>query len=166
MEVRGRDRAFTEFAAAVTPRLLRSAMLMCGHRQLAEDLVQTTLTQLYVAWRRVERSQSPEAYARTALLRAFLSHKRVRRNSEIPAEGLGADAASEHDPAAGVIVAEALSVLSPVDRAIVVLRYYEDRTVSETAAALGLSESAVRTRASRATAVLRAELTNNPEAQP
>ena len=83
------DAAFTEFAAAVTPRLFRSALLMCGDWHLAEDLVQTTLGKLYVAWPKVERADSAEAYARGTLTKTFLSHKRIRRNAELPQVDLG-----------------------------------------------------------------------------
>ena len=78
------DSAYTEFASAVAPRLFRSALLMCGDWHLAEDLVQTTLGKLYVAWRKVQRADSAEAYARGTLTKTFLSHRRVRRNAELP----------------------------------------------------------------------------------
>ncbi|MGH3448264.1 MAG: SigE family RNA polymerase sigma factor [Nocardioidaceae bacterium] len=158
-----RDAAFTEFAAAVAPRLFRSAVLMSGDWHLAQDLVQTTLSQLYVRWGKITRADSPEAYAHGALVKAYLSHKRVRRNSELPSSELGDRATPQHDPAARVIVAEALRILSPLDRAIVVLRYWDDRTVVETALEVGLSSGAVRTRASRALAVLRSELADAKE---
>ncbi len=132
---------------------------MCGDWHLAEDLVQTTLAKLYTHWSKVERSTTPEAYAQRALTNAFLSHKRVRRNSELPSIDLGGD----HYSAAGSVddrleLFEALRTLDALDRAVVVLRYWEDRSVAETAAEVGLSDGAVRTRASRALALLRTEL--------
>jgi len=133
---RDAEREFTEFASVVTPRLFRSALLLCGDWQLAEDLVQTSLAKLYVAWGRVRKADSREAYAHGTLTKTFLSHKRVRRNAS----------------------------LDKADRAVVVLRYWEDRSVAETARQLGLSESAVRTRASRAMPKLRAALTPAEEA--
>lgn len=151
-------RAFTEFASALTPRLFRKALLMCGDWHLAEDLVQTTLAKLYVHWSKVERSQTPEAYAQRALTNAFLSHKRVRRNSEVPSIDLGDTPAAAGSVDDRLEVFEALRTLDALDRAIVVLRYWEDRSVAETAIEVGLSEGAVRTRASRALALLRAEL--------
>ncbi|MBA3232893.1 MAG: SigE family RNA polymerase sigma factor [Propionibacteriales bacterium] len=162
-----RDDDYTAFATAVTPRLFRTALLMCGDWHLAEDLVQTTLAKLYVAWAKVERSDSSEAYARGTLTKTFLSHKRVRRNSETPTVDAGqlSDATS---PAAAtadrLALFDALRKLDVVDRAVVVLRYWEDRSVSQTAAEVGLSEGAVRTRASRALARLRLDLTDSSAA--
>jgi RNA polymerase sigma-70 factor (sigma-E family) len=159
----GREAAFTEFAAAVAPRLFRSALLMCGDWHLAEDLVQTTLGKLYVAWPRVERAQAPEAYARGTLTKTFLSHKRLRRNSETPTVdvGSGRPDGPGTDDWARVELFAALRGLDPLDRAIVVLRYWEDRSVSETARDVRMSEGAVRTRASRALARLRTELSGD-----
>jgi RNA polymerase sigma-70 factor (sigma-E family) len=161
---RGRDdAAFTEFASVATPRLFRSAVLLCGDYHLAEDLVQTTLAKLYVAWPSVERAQSADAYARGALTKTFLSHKRVRRNAEQPRLDLG-DGASPvaSDVSTRIELFDALARLEPLDRAIVVLRYWNDRSVEETATAVGLSAGAVRTRASRALARLRESLADEP----
>jgi RNA polymerase sigma-70 factor (sigma-E family) len=152
------DDSFSEFAVAVTPKLFRSALLMCGDWHLAEDLVQITLGKLYVAWPKVERADSTQAYAHGALTKTFLSHKRTRRNGELPTVDLGLDVAREPDYSTRVELMEALRRLEPTDRAIVVLRYWEDRSVGETAQHVGLSAGAVRTRASRALAGLRAEL--------
>lgn len=149
--------AYTEFATVLTPRLFRTALLMCGDWHLAEDLVQTTLGKLYVAWRKVENADSAEAYARGTLTKTFLSHRRVRRNSELPSIDLGVDEAAPTPPDR-LELFEALRTLDPTDRAVVVLRYWNDRTVAETAAEVGLSEGAVRNRASRALARLRTEL--------
>lgn len=149
--------AFTEFASVLTPRLFRTALLMCGDWHLAEDLVQTTLGKLFVAWRKVERADSPEAYARGTLTKTFLSHKRVRRNAELPSVDLGLDRPAP-EAADRMELFEAQRTLPALDRAVVVLRYWNDRTVAETAIEVGLSESAVRTRASRALGRLRVEL--------
>jgi RNA polymerase sigma-70 factor (sigma-E family) len=155
-----RDEAFTSFAAAVAPRLFRSALLMCGDWHLAEDLVQTTLGKLYVAWARVERADSAIAYARGTLTKTFLSHKRVRRNDETPTMDLGDHLGEASDASTRMELFAALRTLEPLDRAVVVLRYWEDRSVAETARDVRLSEGAVRTRASRALARLRTELSD------
>ncbi len=152
---------FTAFATAMTPRLFRTALLMCGDWHLAEDLVQTTLAKLFVKWSKVERADVPEAYARGVLTKTFLSHKRVRRNAELPSIDLGHDRAAPQSPDR-LELFDALLTLEPLDRAVVVLRYWEDRSVGQTAAEVGLSEGAVRTRASRALARLRTELTDPP----
>jgi RNA polymerase sigma-70 factor (sigma-E family) len=163
---RGRhDVAFTEFASVATPRLFRSAVLLCGDYHLAEDLVQTTLAKLYVAWPSVERADSADAYARGALTKTFLSHKRVRRNAEQPRLDLGerADGAlAAGDVSTRIELFDALARLDPLDRAIVVLRYWNDRSVEETATSVGLSAGAVRARASRALARLRVSLADEP----
>ncbi len=162
---RDAEREFTEFASVVTPRLFRSALLLCGDWQLAEDLVQTSLAKLYVAWGRVRKADSREAYAHGTLTKTFLSHKRVRRNAETPTDRVADHAGrSESDPDARLDLLQALALLDKADRAVVVLRYWEDRSVAETARQLGLSESAVRTRASRAMPKLRAALTPAEEA--
>jgi RNA polymerase sigma-70 factor (sigma-E family) len=164
---RGRDdAAFTEFASAATPRLFRAAVLMCGDYHLAEDLVQTTLSKLYVAWPSVERAQSADAYARGALTKTYLSHRRVRRNTEQPRLDLG-DVAPVvgADPSTRVELFDALARLEPLDRAIVVLRYWTDRSVEETASAVGMNAGAVRARASRALARLREALADEPTDQ-
>ena len=157
------DAAFTEFASVAAPRLFRSAVLMCGDYHLAEDLVQTTLAKLYVAWPSVERADSADAYARGTLTKTFLSHKRVRRNAEQPRLDLG-DAATESGPEVSTRIElfDALARLDPLDRAIVVLRYWNDRSVEETATAVGLSSGAVRARASRALSRLRESLADEP----
>jgi RNA polymerase sigma-70 factor (sigma-E family) len=161
---RGRDdAAFTEFASVAAPRLFRSAVLMCGDYHLAEDLVQTTLAKLYVAWPSVERAQSADAYARGALTKTFLSHRRVRRNAEQPRSDLGDAAASTgSDASTRIELFDAMARLDPLDRAIVVLRYWSDRSAEETAVVVGLSAGAVRTRASRALSRLRDSLADEP----
>jgi RNA polymerase sigma factor (sigma-70 family) len=120
--------------------------------------VQTTLGKLYVAWPRVQKADSQEAYARGALTKTFLSHVRARRNSEQPAPDLGVDIAASADVTSRVELFDALRTLDPLDRAIVVLRYWNDRSVDETATEVAISPAAVRTRASRALAKLRTQL--------
>lgn len=156
-----RDTAFSEFAAAVAPRLFRSALLLCGDWHLAEDLVQTTLGKLYVAWPKVERADAPEAYARGTLTKTFLSHKRIRRNAETPMRDVGEANDSMPDDSLKQELFAALRTLEPLDRAVVVLRYWEDHSVAQTAQLVRLSEGAVRTRASRALVRLRAAMADD-----
>lgn len=158
---------FTDFAAVMAPRLLRSAVLLCGDRHLAEDLVQTTLAKLFVAWSKVRRADSPEAYAHGTLTKTFLSHRRLRRSSERPTDAGEHQTARDPDHAgatdARVDLLTALAALEPTDRAVLVLRYWEDRSVAETAHALGMTEVNVRTRAARAAKRLRTALTESKE---
>jgi RNA polymerase sigma-70 factor (sigma-E family) len=156
-----REVAFNEFAGAMTPKLFRSALLMCGDWHLAEDLVQTTLGKLYVSWAKVERADSPQAYARGTLTKTFLSHKRVRRNDETPTVDLGDHAGTVVDASTRLELFAALRTLEPLDRAVVVLRYWEDRSVAETAREVRLSDSAVSKRATKALGRLRTLLSDD-----
>lgn len=152
--------SFEEFVQATGHRMHRAALLLCGgDHHLAEDLTQATYTKVFTAWRRVRTADDPVAYARTVLARTYLSHRRLGRNREDPTEVLpdardstGGDAALRHD------LLEALSLLKPQERVVLVLRYWEDRSVAETADALGISEAAVRQRARRALEALRQRL--------
>ncbi|MFC7501797.1 SigE family RNA polymerase sigma factor [Nocardioides sp. CPCC 206347] len=155
---------FTAFVRDTGTQLHHAAMLLTGDHHLAEDLTQATYAKVFVHWRRVATADSPLAYARTTLLNTFLSHRRLRRNSERPTDLTpGADdgisaartAVVDADPGTRVDLLAALGDLPPLDRAIIVLRYWEDRSVAETATDLGLSETVIRTRARRALQRLR-----------
>jgi len=155
---------FASFVHATGTQLYRTALLLTGDHHLAEDLTQTTYAKVFGSWRRVHRAENPVGYARTILLNTFLSHRRLRRSGEQP--GRTADvtetladsadgATSDADPSTRVDLLAALARLSPTDRAVLVARYWEDRSITETAADLGLSETAVRTRSKRALERLR-----------
>jgi RNA polymerase sigma-70 factor (sigma-E family) len=152
----GRQAAeFTAFVRETGTQLHHAAMLLTGDHHLAEDLTQATYAKVFVHWRRVQAADSPLAYARTTLLNTFLSHRRLRRSTEQPAELTPVDTGHEPDPGTRLDLLAALGTLPPLDRAIVVLRYWEDRSVAETATDLGLAETVVRTRARRALQRLR-----------
>ncbi|MDT9682096.1 SigE family RNA polymerase sigma factor [Streptomyces sp. TRM76323] len=150
---------FMEFAAGRTGHLIRSACLLTsGDVHLAEDLVQETLRRLYVAWgRRLgRRIDNPAAYAQTVLVRVFLTHRGRRSSDEVVLPELpDGTAAQDGDPDTRLALLHALAQLPPKDRAVVVLRYWEDRSVEETAHAMNTSPAAVRTRSTRALARLR-----------
>ncbi|MFF8610261.1 SigE family RNA polymerase sigma factor [Streptomyces sp. NPDC015346] len=151
---------FLEFASARTGHLFRSACLLTsGDTHLAEDLTQETLGRMYALWGRMSRVENPAGYAQTVLVRTFLSHKRRRSATERPLGELP-DRAPERgdDPALRIALLDALAALAPKDRAVVVLRYWEDRSVEETADALQVSSAAVRTRSTRALGKLRERL--------
>lgn len=152
--------AYLEFAAARAGNLFRSACLLAGgDTHLAEDLVQETLGRMYVVWGRMTRVGNPAAYAQTVLVRAFLTHQRRRSSKETPSAELPDRAAGPGDDTTlRLTLLAALSRLSPKDRAVLVLRYWEDRSIEETAAALDATPGAVRTRSTRALGRLRAEL--------
>ena len=146
------------FMQAVTPRLFRAAFLVCGDWHLAEDLVQTALGKVFVSWGKVRKADSPQAYARTILMRTYLSYVRLHRTYEKPVDHLPEHSVPSQDPALRVALVQALAQLAPRDRAVVVLRYWEDRSVAQTAAELGLSAGNVRIRSMRALSQLRASL--------
>jgi RNA polymerase sigma-70 factor (sigma-E family) len=155
---------FTEFVHANGARLHRTAVFLTGgDEHLAEDLLQTTYARLFASWRRVCRAGNPVGYARTTLTNVFLSHRRVRRNTEVPTLALPEEPSYDAGPEGRLELAAALGRLAPTDRAVVVLRYWEDRSVAETATELGLTELAVRSRASRALARLRPHITPTKE---
>lgn len=156
---------FEAFAVARTPALYRSAWLLCGDPHQAEDLVQETLAKVYARWHRPlgGRIETPAAYAHTTLVRTFLSYRRKRSSRELPTadptepvESAGGVRADEHDRTEmRLVLLAALARLSAADRAVVVLRHLEDLSVAETAARLGCSPGAVRTRSMRALTRLR-----------
>ncbi|MFE9253194.1 SigE family RNA polymerase sigma factor [Streptomyces sp. NPDC007088] len=156
-----RAEEFREFAVGRAGQLFRSASLLTGgDAHLAEDLVQETLARMYLVWGRMHRIDNPAAYAQTVLVRTFLAHRRKFSSRERPVDTVS-DAESPQragDPALRVALLDALSRLAPRDRAVVVLRYWEDRSIAETAAVLHVSSAAVRTRANRALARLREQL--------
>ncbi|GAA0615812.1 SigE family RNA polymerase sigma factor [Streptomyces crystallinus] len=155
-----RTEEFLEFASGRANHLFRSACLLTsGDTHLAEDLVQETLGRMYALWGRVSRIDNPAAYAQTILVRTFLTHRRRRSADERPLGELPDHAVTTAgDPALRLALLDALARLAPKDRAVVVLRYWEDRSVEETAEAMRVSSAAVRTRSVRALAKLREQL--------
>ena len=148
------DEEFSDFVAARADHLYRQAWLLTGSRQAAEDLVQTALTKAYAAWTRVRRADDPVAYVHGVLMKSFLSDRRRRWSRELPVAEPHTDAFAVADPADAQVerlaLVAALGGLSRTDRAVVVLRYWDDRSVAETAATLGLSDAAVKNRSLRA----------------
>jgi RNA polymerase sigma-70 factor (sigma-E family) len=149
---------FSAFARSRWPGLVRLAFGLVGDRWLAEDIAQTALARAYVAWRRVSRADDPDAYLRRILVNA--SNRRFRRRRvteqpgdlpEVAVEG-PADLVGERSA-----LLAALRQLPPRQRAVVVLRYWDDLTDAQIAAALGCSPGTVRSQLSRALARLRAD---------
>ena len=151
---------FRQFAASRQKQLLRSAYLLCGDWHGAEDLVQTALGQLYRSWRRVKRVEHPDAYAKQVLYRCHLSAKRKKQFATVPIESVSEPATPGDgfgDGSTGVLL-EALAGLPDRARAVVVLRFWEDYSVAQTAAALGISQGTVKSQTSRALALLRTRI--------
>ena len=147
---------FEEFVHATADRLHRSALLLCGEHHLAEDLTQTTYAKVFANWSKVSSADSPLAYTRTVLTRTFLSHRRLKRSGEQPVDVLtDRPATAGPDVELRVDLLAALRQLRPGDRAVLVLRYWEDLSVADAAHVLGIRETACRNRAARALARLR-----------
>ena len=160
---------FEEFVASRGPALSRLAWLLTHDRHATEDLLQSAFVDLYRHWGRVAASDAPEAYARRVLLNRFLTDQRRRSSTERPREerDLEAMARAVPDPAEELGTRDELrrlvQALPPRRRAVLVLRYYEDRTDEQIAHLLGVSASTVRATASRAIATLRTALRPEPE---
>jgi RNA polymerase sigma-70 factor (sigma-E family) len=147
---------FEAFAAEVAAPLFRTALLLCADWHLAEDLVQETLARIYRIW--PVALDHPLAYARRAVARTFLSHRRRRSTGERPADDLPDLGTAEPDGALRRTLLDALQTLPERDRAVLVLRYLADRSVADVATDLGMSPGAVRVAALRALARLRTAL--------
>jgi RNA polymerase sigma-70 factor (sigma-E family) len=151
---------FAEFVAARSPALLRAAWLLTGDAGRAEDLLQTALARSWPHWDRIARGASPEAYVRRVLYTTYSSWWQRRWRGELPSAAPPERASGEDvagDSAGRDGVRRALARLTGRQRAVVVLRYVEDRTVTETAELLGCSEGTVKTLAFRALRTLRAD---------
>ncbi|WP_182526472.1 SigE family RNA polymerase sigma factor [Nocardioides dongkuii] len=148
------DRAgFEEFVTARRSALLRTAYLLTGQHADAEDLVQVTLVKAVPRWRRI--ADDPEPYVRRILVNENVSRWRSRRWREQSAAVLPEQAASGPDLDQREALRAALQQLSPRQRAVVVLRYYDDLTERETAEALGIGIGTVKSHARDALARLR-----------
>jgi RNA polymerase sigma-70 factor (sigma-E family) len=149
---------FDAFVAARSPALLRTAWLLTGDWASAQDLVQSALAKTWPKWERIQRRDQPEVYVRRVLVTTYATWWRRRWRGEVPHGVLpDSQAAPDQFEAADrrVVVAQALGTLSRGQRAVVVLRYFDDLTESETAAVLGCSVGTVKSQHARALAQLR-----------
>jgi RNA polymerase sigma-70 factor (sigma-E family) len=149
---------FAEFAEGAAPRLRRTAFLLCGDWHTAEDLVQSALAKVFVAWRRIQRRDAAHAYATRTLMNCYLADRRLKRPVEILTDRLPESAFSESAPETRMVVLAALATLPPKARAVVVLRYWADLSIEDVASLLGCSPGNVRSQSTRALAKLRVEL--------
>lgn len=146
---------FDEYVVARSPALWRSAWLLTGDRHKAEDLVQTALIKCWGRWDRIA-PDAIEAYVRRTMVTTYTDWWRRRWNGEIPTDEL-VDATPAPAPDLGVRrdVLTALATLPRGQRAVVVLRYFDDLTEAQTATALGISVGTVKSQTSRALRALR-----------
>jgi RNA polymerase sigma-70 factor (sigma-E family) len=146
---------FAEFVHSVWPSLYRTAYLLIGEHSEAEDLVQTALAKTYAAWGRVRTLEAAPAYSRAVLVNTATSWFRRRSwRNERPTELLP-ESSYEVDPSQRPSLSAVLSQLPPRQRAVVVLRFYNDLSVSETADLLGCAEGTVKSQTSAALTRLR-----------
>jgi RNA polymerase sigma-70 factor (sigma-E family) len=146
--------SFVDFVRERSPELLRSAWLLTGDWHAAHDLVQTALEKSWPRWGR--RIEHPEAYVRRVLLTTYLSWRRRRWTGEVPTDELPerATGGEQHDLRLALL--SVLGQLTPRQRAVIVLRYFDDLSEVETAEVLGCSVGSVKSHASRGLQQLRA----------
>jgi RNA polymerase sigma-70 factor (sigma-E family) len=157
------EESFRRFAVEHAARLRRSAYLFCGDWHLAEDLMQSTLMKIYRSWSRVQKDDSLVNYARTVLLRTWLDEKRRPwRRSEQSAADVPESLDEARGPAdsperlwARDLVHQGLLRLPPRQRAVLVLRYFDDLSVAEAADVMGCSEGTVKSQTARGLDTLR-----------
>ncbi|MBL7257873.1 SigE family RNA polymerase sigma factor [Paractinoplanes lichenicola] len=148
------DEQFVEFANAHAERLRTTAFMLCRDWHLAQDLTQNALTKLFLSWRRAAQSDNLMAYAQKILLRVFLDHRRRRSSSESATEVL-LEPAYRESHELRLTMMDALGCLPERDRAIVILRYFEDYSVDRVADVLELPVSVVKSQTRRSLAKLR-----------
>jgi len=150
---------FEAFVASRSAALRRTAYLICGDWHGAQDIVQNALTKLYLVWRRVEKRDSIDAYARQIVVRCALDEKRRGWRRERPVATLpervdqGSSGSDDRDR-----LLAALAVVPQQQRAALVLRFWEDLSIAETARILGISEGSVKSATSRGMDNLRRSL--------
>lgn len=152
-----RDEEFSGFARDRQQRMYRQAYLLCGETEQARDLVQSTLLKLYRAWPRIADSDYLDAYAHKTLVRTFLDGRRKWRR-ERDLERLPDPLAPTGSSDLRLTLLAALAELPPRSRATVVLRYWEDLSIEQTADALDCTTGTVKAQSSRALSVLRDRL--------
>jgi RNA polymerase sigma-70 factor (sigma-E family) len=152
---------FDSFVRARTPALLRSAYLLTGDQHLAEDLVQSALARTHRSWRRLYDSGNAEAYTRKTMYHLQVSWWRRGRvaeslSAEVPETRRRASGPSSTDRVAVLITLRAVLLkLSTRQRAVLVLRFFEDRSEAECAELLGVTVGTIKSQTSRALARLR-----------
>ena len=157
-----REAALTSYEEYVTlrwPTLYRTAYLMTGAHADAEDLVQSALVKVYGAWDKVSRADSADAYVRRVLVNTFLSSRRpVRFSRERIVAAVPELPTSSPGPEDRLSIWPHVASLPPKQRAVIVLRYYEDLSEQQIAEALGCSPGTVKSNASLAIRSLRSRM--------
>ena len=158
------DGEFVAFVERSGSRLCETAFLLCRDWNLAQDLTQITFIKVYLSWRRI-RHDDPYHYSKKVLLRAYLDHKRLKSSGELRTDAVPDRPAAADTAELRLTLLDALGQLSPRDRAIIVLRYWEDHSIQTVSELLDLSPGVVKVQSMRALARLRV-LLGEDEAPP
>jgi len=162
---RGRDAEYTEYVAARLSSLRRLAAVLCNDWQRADDLVQSTLVKLYVHWGRVRAATHPDAYARAVLVRESIHERRSVWVKRVRLGGKVTDSpTAEVDQDAVLDLRAAVAALPARQRATLVLRFYCDLNVEQSAEILGCSPGTVKSQTARALEAVRRALGPAPAA--
>jgi RNA polymerase sigma-70 factor (sigma-E family) len=160
------EREYVEYVSARLPRLHRAAYLLCGDADRADDVVQATITSLYVNWRRARTATNLDGYVHRILVRRYLDERRRPWSGVVLAEVAPDRAAPpEHSVEDREAVTAALRQLPRGQRAVLVLRYFCDLSIEATATALGCSAGNVKSQSARGLTTLR-HLLADPAAVP
>lgn len=152
------DAEFTEYVAARRKALLVTAYFCCGSWSYAEDVLQTALARLYVAWPRARRSRSQEAYVRRIIVNAAIDEGRRPWRREHPVDAVPDGGYDPSDRSDQSELMAALAELAPGQRRIIVLRHWLGLSVEETAADCGISIGTVKSQSAHGLAKLRRRL--------
>ena len=154
-----REAEYTEYVQARLGWLRRTAYLLCQDWQGTDDVVQTAITRLYMHWGRARKATSLDAYTRGILVNAFLDERRSAWARRVTLPGVCEEpAAAGHDAEMRLEVRAALRSLPPRQRATIVLRYYCDCPIEETAEILGVTPGTVKSQTAKGLTALRLAL--------
>jgi len=151
--------AFTAFVLGCQPSLRRTAYLMCGDWSLASDYVQDALMRVYRHWPRLGGEPEARAYARKAVVSVVIDAKRRRSSTELPVAQVHDGVGGPDETVRGAdrdLLTRCLAQVPARQRACLVLRYYDDLSVSDVAVALGISEGTVKSQTARGLQTLQA----------
>jgi RNA polymerase sigma-70 factor (sigma-E family) len=146
-----RDSGFTDYFASRGDAFCGTAFLLCGNWHQAEDLVQSSFLKLYRVWPRVKGLAALDAYTRKVLVHTFLREMRrgASRREEVTGEPVERGAPDSGRPEDRLVLLNALAKVPPRQRAVLVLRFWEDLSVEDTAKALGCSVGNVKSQSAR-----------------
>jgi RNA polymerase sigma-70 factor (sigma-E family) len=154
------EEAFRAFVTERQTVLRRRAFLLCGNWADGDELVQEALARVYVAWHRIAPG-AETAYTRRTMLNVYLNDQRKRRR-EVLTDQTPEPAVTDHDRELALTLTELLKDLPDKQRAVIVLRFWEDLTVPQIAECTGVAEGTIKSQISRALAALRDRLAEPP----